>query len=214
MGLCNYVGRLRLEIHLHHMNTGVSLLGFCIVQCLFVPTFRKNVPKSPFKLIHPEDGCDILPWNVETSVPRCKNPKHDYQWKNIHLENLRTNTHFQFLPQRTLSASLMTNRWLLRVSQKDINTLCGENTQLISVTARGTVRVSNDIGLHQCISKCSHFALPTLSTRRPDQLATYRHRHPLKSHDRSRVTGSSQTAFDWPLVSTIIPFSVWGTSSA
>ena len=107
MGLCNYVGRLRLQIHLHHMNTDGSLLGFCIVQCLFVPTFRKNVPKSPLKLIQPEDGCDMLPWNVETSVPRRENPKHDYQWNNIHLEKLRTNTNFQFLPQRTLSAYLM-----------------------------------------------------------------------------------------------------------
>lgn len=110
MGLCNYVGRLRLEIHLHHMNTDGSLLVFCIVQRLFVPTFRKNVPKSPLKLIHPEDGCDVLPWNVKTSVPRCKNPKRDYQWNNIHLENLRTNMYFQFLPQRTLSASPMTKR--------------------------------------------------------------------------------------------------------
>ena len=61
MGLCKYVGRLRLEIHPHHMNNDGSLLGFCIVQCLFVPTFKKNMPKSPLKLIHPEDECDILP---------------------------------------------------------------------------------------------------------------------------------------------------------
>jgi hypothetical protein len=106
------------------------------------------------------------------------------------------------------------NRWLLRVSQKPINTLCGEKTQLISVTARGTVQVSKDIGLHQSICKCPLFALPTLSTRQPGQLATYRHRHPLKSHVRSRVTGLSQTAFDWPLVSTIIPLAVWGTTRA
>jgi len=104
MGLCNYVGCLRLEIHLHLMNTHGSLLGYCIVQCLFIPTFRKNVPKSPLKLTHPKDECDILPWDVETSVPRCKSPKHDYQWDNIHLEILRTNMHFQFLPQRAGTA--------------------------------------------------------------------------------------------------------------
>jgi hypothetical protein len=106
------------------------------------------------------------------------------------------------------------NRWLLQVSQKHINTLCGENTQLISVTTRGTVRVSKDIGLHQFICMCPLFALPTFNTRRPDQVATYRHQHALKSHVRSRDMGSSQAAFDWPLVCTFIPFAVSGTTGA
>lgn len=200
------------------MNTDGSLLVFCIVQCLFVPTFRKNISKSPLKLIHHEDGCDMLPWNVKTSVPRCKNPKRDYQWNNIHLKNLRTNMHFQFLPQRTLSGSPMTKRSQSELFtemiayyykyHRNTNTLCGENTQLISVTACGIVQVSKDTGLHQSICMCPLFALPTLSTRRPDQLATYRHQHALKNHVRSRVTGSSQSAFDWPLMSTINPFAV------
>ena len=103
-GFMQLCWRLRLEIHLHLMKTHGSLLGFCIVQCLFVPTFRKNVPKSPLKLTHPKDGCDIMPWNVETSVLRCKCPKHDYQRNNNHLETLRTNMDFQFLPQRTWTA--------------------------------------------------------------------------------------------------------------
>jgi len=115
--------------------------------------------------------------------------------------------------EQSVRALHVNNRWLLQVSQKRINTLCRENTRLINVTARRTVRISKDIGLHQSICMCPLFPLPTLSTRRPERLATYRHQHALKSHVRSRGSGSSQIAFDRPLVSTIIQLAVSGTTS-
>jgi hypothetical protein len=83
-----YVRRLRLEIHLNHMKTEGSLLGFSIVQCSFVCFDVSKESISPVKLIHPEDGCGMLLWNIENNATRCKHPKHDYHLNNIHPGNL------------------------------------------------------------------------------------------------------------------------------
>jgi hypothetical protein len=72
----------------------------------------------------------------QTNAPRCKSPNNDYHLNNIHLENLRTNIHFLFLPQRKRPVSSLQRLASSRSSRKQsllitrlTYTLCPEKIQ-------------------------------------------------------------------------------------